>query len=55
MNDPKTKIVATIGPAAPREVLREMMLNGMDVCRLNFSHGNYAFYIELIAQYPRGE
>lgn len=49
MNDPKTKIVATIGPAsAPKPVLREMMLNGMDVCRLNFSHGNYAFYTELI-------
>src|SRR5690606_19196078 len=49
MNDPKTKIIATIGPAsADREVLREMMLNGMDVCRLNFSHGNHAFYADLI-------
>ena len=49
MIDPKTKIVATIGPAsAPREVLREMLLVGVDVCRLNFSHGSYAFYAELI-------
>ncbi|MEZ4757611.1 MAG: pyruvate kinase [Flavobacteriales bacterium] len=49
MNDPKTKIVATIGPAsASPEVLRQMMQGGMDVCRLNFSHGNYAFYTELI-------
>ncbi|MBL7946274.1 MAG: pyruvate kinase [Flavobacteriales bacterium] len=49
MNDPKTKIVATIGPAsASKEVLREMMLNGMDVCRLNFSHGSYQFYANLI-------
>ncbi len=49
MNDPKTKIVATIGPAsASPDVLRQMMLGGMDVCRLNFSHGNYAFYTELI-------
>src|SRR5690606_1145087 len=49
MIEPKTKIVATIGPAsAPREVLREMMLSGMDVCRLNFSHGTYEFYAELI-------
>lgn len=49
MTEPKTKIVATIGPAsASREVLRELMLNGMDVCRLNFSHGNHAFYEELI-------
>ena len=49
MNDPKTKIVATIGPAsASKEVLREMMIHGMDVCRLNFSHGSYEFYTELI-------
>ncbi len=49
MIDPKTKIVATIGPAsAAPEVLRSMMQSGMDVCRLNFSHGNYAFYEELI-------
>lgn len=49
MNDPKTKIVATIGPAsASKDVLREMMLNGMDVCRLNFSHGSYQFYANLI-------
>jgi pyruvate kinase len=49
MIDPKTKIVATLGPASSsREVLREMMLSGMDVCRLNFSHGSYAFYAEQI-------
>ncbi len=48
--DPKTKIVATLGPAsAKREVLREMMINGVDVCRLNFSHGAYEFYTEVIA------
>jgi pyruvate kinase len=49
MTDPKTKIVATIGPASSsKEVLRALMLEGMDVCRLNFSHGNHAFYAELI-------
>lgn len=49
-SDPKTKIVATIGPASSSvDVLRELMRNGMDVCRLNFSHGNYTFYAELIA------
>jgi pyruvate kinase len=49
MNNAKTKIVATIGPAsASPEVLRRMMQSGMDVCRLNFSHGNYVFYAELI-------
>lgn len=47
--DPKTKIVATIGPAsAKREVLRELLREGVDVCRLNFSHGSHDFYAALI-------
>ncbi|MBN1824335.1 MAG: pyruvate kinase [Endomicrobiales bacterium] len=37
----KTKIVCTLGPASASEtVLRKMMLEGMDVARLNFSHGS---------------
>ena len=36
----RTKIVATIGPAtASPEVLREVIAHGVDVLRLNFSHG----------------
>jgi pyruvate kinase len=38
----RTKIVATIGPASSsKEILKEMIEAGVDVCRLNFSHGNY--------------
>lgn len=38
----KTKIVGTIGPASEREeVLRELFLNGLNVARLNFSHGSH--------------
>ena len=38
----KTKIVCTIGPATEsEEKLRELMLAGMNVARLNFSHGSH--------------
>jgi pyruvate kinase len=38
----KTKIVCTLGPASNSEpVLRDMMRMGMDVARLNFSHGTH--------------
>jgi len=39
----KTKIVCTLGPSTDnKETLREMILAGMDVARLNFSHGTHA-------------
>lgn len=38
---PKTKIVCTIGPASEqRETIVEMIKSGMNVARLNFSHGS---------------
>lgn len=38
----KTKIVATLGPAtSQKEVLRDMILAGVDVFRINFSHADY--------------
>lgn len=38
----KTKIVCTIGPASDsEEILRELFKAGLNVCRLNFSHGTY--------------
>ena len=39
----KTKIVCTMGPNTDnREIMKELALNGMDVARFNFSHGDHA-------------
>ncbi|MBR2794284.1 MAG: pyruvate kinase [Solobacterium sp.] len=45
----KTKIVCTIGPASEsEETLRELCLAGMNVARLNFSHGTHEEHLERI-------
>lgn len=45
----KTKIVATIGPSSTsRSVLKEMFIAGLNVCRINFSHGSYEQHAEVI-------
>ena len=45
----KTKIIATIGPATSSyKQLKELVLNGVNVCRLNFSHGSYEDHKQVI-------
>ncbi len=45
----KTKIICTIGPASEsKETLREMCLAGMNVARLNFSHGTHPEHLKKI-------
>ncbi|PHS67273.1 MAG: pyruvate kinase [Flavobacterium sp.] len=41
-NQKRTKIVATLGPAiSSREIMKNMILEGVNVFRINFSHANY--------------
>ena len=50
----KTKIIGTVGPACDNDdVLRHLFAEGMDVCRLNFSHGTYEDHAERIARIKR--
>jgi pyruvate kinase len=49
MHIKRTKIVATIGPACEdRKILQKMIQAGMNVARLNFSHGKYHWYEDVI-------
>jgi len=45
----KTKILATLGPATKDvETIKQMIKNGMDAARVNFSHGTYESHTEII-------
>ncbi len=45
----RTKIVATLGPASSKkDVLTRMIAKGVDVCRLNFSHGSQDDHLKVI-------
>jgi pyruvate kinase len=45
----KTKIVATVGPASSsKEMLRALVKEGVDIFRLNFSHGNHKDHQKVI-------
>jgi pyruvate kinase len=45
----KTKIVATVGPASnSKDMLRSLIREGVDVFRLNFSHGSHEDHLKVI-------
>jgi pyruvate kinase len=49
--DHKTKIVATVGPASESaEMLERLIRAGLDIVRLNFSHGEFTRHGEVIAR-----
>ena len=44
-----TKVIATLGPASQdKEIMRQMYEEGIDVCRLNFSHGSHEDHLKNI-------
>ena len=50
----KTKIICTIGPSVDSdEMIRQLISNGMDAARLNFSHGLHSDHIERIERIRR--
>ena len=54
--DHKTKIVATIGPACEsQEMLERLIRAGLNVARLNFSHGDFSGHAERIARIRAAE
>ena len=45
----KTKIIATMGPStADVEALKQIIIAGVDVCRINFSHGEWDAHLSMI-------
>ena len=47
----KTKIACTLGPATNDvEIMKQLIQNGMDAARINFSHGTYETHAETIAK-----
>ena len=45
----KTKIIATMGPATSSiPMLKKIIRAGVDVCRVNFSHGDWDAHLEVI-------
>jgi pyruvate kinase len=54
--DHKTKIVATIGPASESpEMLERLIHAGLNIARLNFSHGDFTGHGERIARIRAAE
>jgi len=50
VNKRRTKVVATLGPSSSSpEVIRKLIIAGMDVARLNFSHGSYEDHKQVIS------
>ena len=52
----KTKIVATIGPASESQAMLERLIRaGLNIARLNFSHGDFTVHAGIIARIRAAE
>jgi pyruvate kinase len=52
----RTKIICTIGPSsASPDVLDRLVAAGMDVARLNFSHGDHAWHAQVVQRIREGQ
>ena len=52
----RTKIVATIGPASDSlEMIESLMRAGVNVFRLNFSHGTHEYHYEVLQRIREAE
>lgn len=50
----KTKIVCTLGPAVDDEsILEQLIINGMNVARMNFSHGTHSEHLKRIERFKK--
>lgn len=50
----KTKIICTLGPSTDNDqTMRELMINGMNVARFNFSHANYDEHLQRLKALKR--
>lgn len=50
----RTKIICTLGPATDHDqIVRDMMLKGMNVARLNFSHGTHEEHLQRVNRLKR--
>ncbi len=50
----RTKIICTMGPASSsEETMRELLLAGLNVARMNFSHGTHESHAEMIARFRK--
>ena len=47
---PKDKIIFTIGPATEDEATERLILEGVDICRINMAHADHAWTREIIAR-----